>query len=365
MSSRLRKCKRNKPVLRYLQGLPLRAYLHLYSSNVILIHLHYESQIKGRTGQNPSDLVDDEDQRSPPPNNDNLVTEKEDFEVKENGTFVEHVKVKDEIPSDTTVHITQDDFIEEYTFDEGWQAAVPKGRSIGSRKTGSGTRKPNLTKLNTNAFHSENGRYKGRVPSNFSPRVSPNETAAPVASSPLAKKLAKNSSFNSKAVSPAILSSSGENSSNPNSKPASPAITAATAKVTPSTAPTASQTVRKSLSYKEVAIAAPGTLVKALSEVHTEQKDTVDQGASVESAKPPKESNGHPSGEKDEATEVSQKGDTSQVSKSTDGGKSKQTDVLAGSNQPEQWKRPQIFLPQSHHLQHKLRLMVQMWKRKL
>ena len=264
MSSRLRKCKRNKPVLRYLQGLPLRAYLHLYSSNVILIHLHYESQIKGRTGQNPSDLVDDEDRRSPPPNNDNLVTEKEDFEVKENGTFVEHVKVKDKIPSDTTVHITQDDFIEEYTFDEGWQAAVPKGRSIGSRKTGSGTRKPNLTKLNTNAFHSENGRYKGRVPSNFSPRVSPNETAAPVASSPLAKKLAKNSSFNSKAVSPAVSSKCGENSSNPNSKPASPAITAATAKVIPSTAPTASQTVRKSLSYKEVAIAAPGTLVKAV-----------------------------------------------------------------------------------------------------
>jgi len=114
-----------------------------------------------------------------------------------------------------------------------------------------------------------------------------------------------------------------------------------------------------------VAIAAPGTLVKALSEVHTEEKDTVDQGASVESTKPPKESNGQPCGEKDGATEVSQKGDTSQVSKSTDGGKSKQTDVLAGSNQPEQWKRPQIFLPQSHHLQHKLRLMVQMWKRKL
>ncbi|RLM79134.1 protein TSS [Panicum miliaceum] len=292
------------------------------------------AKIKGRTGQNPSDLVDDEDQRSPLPNNDNLLTEKEDSGVKENGTFVEHVKVKDEIPSDTTIHIPQDDFIEEYTSDEGWQAAVPKGRSTGSRKTGSGTRKPNLAKLNTNAFHSENGRYKGRVPSNFSsPRVAPNETVAPVASSPLAKKLAKNSSFNSKAVSPAVSSSSGENSSNPNSKPASPAITAATAKVIPSTAP-ASQTVRKSLSYKEVAIAAPGTLVKALSEVHTEEKDTIDQGASVESAKPPKESNGHPSGEKDGATEVLQKGDTSQVSKSTDGGKSEQTDVLAGS-QPE------------------------------
>ncbi|KAF8689878.1 hypothetical protein HU200_041510 [Digitaria exilis] len=290
------------------------------------------AKIKGRTGQNPSDLVDDEDQKSPPPNNDNLQMEKETAGVKENGTFVEHVKVKEEIPSDTAIRIPQDDFIEEYTSDEGWQAAVPKGRSTGSRKTGAGTRKPNLAKINTNAFHSENGRYKGRGLSNFSsPRVSPNETSALIASSPLAKKLAKSSSFNSKAG----TSHSGDNSSIPNSKPASPAITSAAAKVIPSTAPTSSQTVRKSLSYKEVAIAAPGTLVKALSEVHTEDKDTVDQGASVDSAKPPKESNGHPSGDKDGATEVSQKGDSSRVSKATDGGKSEQTDVSVGSDQPE------------------------------
>ncbi|CAL5056201.1 unnamed protein product [Urochloa decumbens] len=294
------------------------------------------AKIKGRTGQNPSELIDDEDQRSPPPSNGNLLIEKENSGVKENGTFVEHVKVKDEIPSDTAIHIPQDDFTEEYTTDEGWQAAVPKGRSTGGRKTGAGARKPNLAKINTNAFHSENGRYKGRGPSNFSsPRVSPNEPAAPVASSPHAKKLGKSSSFNSKTGSPAVSSNSGENSSILNSKPASPAITAAATKLIPSTTPTVSQTVRKSLSYKEVAIAAPGTLVKALNEVHTEEKGTIDQGASVESSKPPKESNGHPSGEKDGATEVSRKGDTSRVSKSTDGDKSEQNGVSVGSDQPE------------------------------
>ncbi|XP_062220553.1 protein REDUCED CHLOROPLAST COVERAGE 2-like [Phragmites australis] len=291
------------------------------------------AKIKGRTGQNPSEIVNDEEQRSPSPN-DHLVTEKENSGVKENGTFVEYVKLKDEIPSDTAIHIPHDDFTEEYTSDEGWQEAVPKGRSTSNRKTGPGTRRPNLAKINTNALHSENGRYKGRGPSNFaSPRVSPNETAAVVASSPLAKKLAKSSSFNSKAGSPAVSSNSGDNSSNPNSKPASPTITAAAAKVIPSTAPTASQTVRKSLSYKEVAIAAPGTLVKALNDVHTEDKDTSNQGANLESAKPPKESNGHPSEEKDGAIDVSPKGNTSQVSKATDGGKSDQTDVLVGSNQ--------------------------------
>ncbi|XP_062221728.1 protein REDUCED CHLOROPLAST COVERAGE 2-like [Phragmites australis] len=283
------------------------------------------AKIKGRTGQNLSDIVDDEDQRSPPPNNDNLLIEKENFGVKENVTFVEHVKLKDEVLSDTAIQIPQGDFTEEYTSDEGWQAAVPKGRSTGNHKTGAGTRRPYLAKINTNALHSENGRYKGRAPSNFSsPRVSPNETAAAVASSPLAKKFVKSSSFNSKAGSPAVSSNTGDNSSNPNSKPASPATTAAAAKVIPSTAPSASQTVRKSLSYKEVAIAAPGTLVKALNDVHTDEKDTSDQGA-----KPPKESNGHPSEEKDEP-----KGDTSQVSKATDGVKSEQTDVLVYSNQP-------------------------------
>lgn len=287
------------------------------------------AKIKGRTEQNPSELVDDEDQSSPSPNNHNLLIQKENAGVKENGAFVEHVKTKDKIPSDTAIHIPQDYFTEEDTSDEGWQAAVPKGRSTGSRKTGSGTRRPNLTKINTNSLHGENGRYRGRGPSNFSSsRVSPNDTA--VASSPLAKKLAKSSSFNSKAGSPA-----GENSSNPNSKPASPVITIAAAKVIPSTTATATQTVRKSLSYKEVAIAAPGTLVKALNGVHTEEKDTGDQGTSLESAKATKESNVHPSGEKDGAIEVSPNAGTSQVSKSTDAGKSEQTEAVVGSNQSE------------------------------
>lgn len=297
------------------------------------------AKIKGRTGQNQSELVDDEDQRSPAPNNDkNLLTDNGNFGVKENGAFAEHVKVKDEISSDTAIHIPQDGFTEECTSDEGWQAAVPKGRSTGSRRTGAGTRRPNLAKINTSSLHSENGRYKGRGTSNFSsPRVSPSEAAVSIGSTPLAKKLAKSSSFNSKAVSTAVSSNTGENSFNLNSKPASPAIATAAAKVIPSTTPSASQTVRKSLSYKEVAIAAPGTLAKASSDVHTEEKDTGDQGASPESSnsKSPKEINGHPSGEKDGAIEVSPQVDTSQVSKSPDGGKPEQTDVLIGSNQPD------------------------------
>ncbi|XP_047082806.1 protein REDUCED CHLOROPLAST COVERAGE 2 [Lolium rigidum] len=294
------------------------------------------AKIKGRTGQNPSEVADDEDQRSPPPNNDRSSTEKENSEVKEkltekknsevkeNGTVVEQVKVKlnDEIPSNTMVHMPPADYTEECRSDEGWQEAVPKGRTTGNRKTAASVRRPNLAKINTNAVN-ENGRYKGRAPPNFSsPRVSPNEAAASVASSPLAKKLAKSSSFNSRASNPAIQSNSGENSPNPKSMAATPAA----AKVISSAAPIVSQTVRKSLSYKEVAIAAPGTLVKALNDVHTEEKHATDPNVNLESAKAPKESNVRPSEEKDGTIKVSPKDNNSQVSKATDEPKSSNSD---------------------------------------
>lgn len=293
------------------------------------------AKIKGRARQNPSEVVDDEDQRSPPPKSDHSLIEKESSEVKENGTFIQKEKLKEEIPGNTLSRIPQDDFTEEYTSDEGWQEAVPKGRSTGNRKTGVSARRPNLAKINTNALNNtENGRYKGRAPSNFSsPRVLPSEAVT-------AKKLVKSSSFNSKPGSPAISSNSAENSSNPNSLSASPATTPAAAKAVLSSAPIASQTVRKALSYKEVAIAAPGTLVKALNDAQTEEKDATDAGANIETAKAPKESNGHLSKEKDGAVQVSPKDSTSQGSKETGEGKSsnpddEQTVVLAGSNQSE------------------------------
>ncbi|KAG8070424.1 hypothetical protein GUJ93_ZPchr0006g44035 [Zizania palustris] len=303
------------------------------------------SKIKGRTGQNLSETVDDEDQNSPPPNNGHVfiikknndcsLTEKESSEIKENGTFGQHVKLKDEIPSKTISRVTQDDFTEEDMSDEGWQEAVPKGRSTGNHKTGANARRPNLAKINTNALNNtENGRYKGRVLSNLSsPRVSPDEAVT-------AKKLVKSSSFNSKPGSTALSSNSGDNSSNPNSLSASPATTPAAAKAILSSAPIASQTVRKTLSYKEVAIAAPGTLVKALHDAHMEEKDTIDASVNLESAKAPKESNDHLSKEIDGAMQVSPKGNTLQVSKATVEGKSSNSDneqtlSLVGSNQSE------------------------------
>ncbi|KQK01113.1 protein TSS isoform X1 [Brachypodium distachyon] len=293
------------------------------------------AKIKGRTGQNQSEIADDEDQRSPPPKNDHSLTVKENSEVKENGTFAHHVKVeqKNEVPSNTVIDMPQNDFTEECRSDEGWQEAVPKGRSTGNRKPGANVRRPNLAKINTNLLsNSENGRYKGRASSSFSsPRVSPNETAA---SSPLAKKLAKSSSFNSKAGNLAISSNSGENSPNPNPMTASLPTTQAAAKVILSAAPIVSQTVRKSLSYKEVAIAAPGTLIKALNE----EKDTTDPGTNLESSRAPKESNGRPSEEKNGAIQASPEDNISEVATGepkSSKSDNEQTNILVVSNEDE------------------------------
>ncbi|VAI62099.1 unnamed protein product [Triticum turgidum subsp. durum] len=104
--------------------------------------------------------------------------------------------------------------------------------------------------------------------------------------------------------------------------------------------PLSHQTVRKSLSYKEVAIAAPGTLAKVLNDVHTEQKDTTDPAVNLESAKAPKESNVRPSEEKNGAIQVSPKDNNLQVSKATDEHKSPSSDTeqangSEGSNQAE------------------------------
>lgn len=108
----------------------------------------------------------------------------------------------------------------------------------------------------------------------------------------------------------------------------------------PSAAPIVSQTVRKSLSYKEVAIAAPGTLVKALNDIHTEEKGATDPSLNLESAKAPKESNIRSFEEKDGTIKVSPKDNNSQVSKATDEHKSSNSDSeqakgSVGSSQAE------------------------------
>ncbi|KAJ3695426.1 hypothetical protein LUZ60_000803 [Juncus effusus] len=217
------------------------------------------AKIKGKTGQNQSDSTEEDEQTNLPPNqnqqdsqpakpsNTNTNNNKEN---NNNNTQLQISKSKEEKPNVTITHASpasQDDIIAEGdSSDEGWQAALPKNRSTVHRRPGPGTaRRPSLEKINTNT---DNGRLRAsKPPASISPSSS---------SSSVSKKLAKSSSFNSNSK------LGGEKS--PNARSA-PAVT-----VAKSVGPT---TQRKALSYKEVALAAPGSLVMSV-EQEKESKES-------------------------------------------------------------------------------------------
>ncbi|CAL2226440.1 unnamed protein product [Prunus armeniaca] len=163
---------------------------------------------------------------------------------------------------------TKDDLAEDDTSDEGWQEAVPKGRSPMGRKS-TVSRRPSLEKLNTNFINaSQSSRYRGK-PNNFtSPKTSPNEAAASTGPAlPISKKYVKSASFNLKPNNSSISASGGpERLSNPKSAPATPASIDQVSKSASVASPISVQSAGKLFSYKEVALAPPGTIVKAVAE---------------------------------------------------------------------------------------------------
>ncbi|XP_057968378.1 protein REDUCED CHLOROPLAST COVERAGE 2 [Malania oleifera] len=152
------------------------------------------------------------------------------------------------------------------TSDEGWQEAVPKSRSPAARKS-SGSSRPSLAKLNTNFMNvSQSSRYRGK-PSNFASPRTTNETAASTGSPlPVQKKFVKSASFSPKVKNPATFAAGAEKVANPKSAPPSPASTDQAAKATPAASSISVQVAGKLFSYKEVALAPPGTIVKAVAE---------------------------------------------------------------------------------------------------
>ncbi|XP_077222879.1 tetratricopeptide repeat (TPR)-like superfamily protein isoform X2 [Tasmannia lanceolata] len=243
------------------------------------------AKIRGRPGQNQWETVADEFQKddatiSPTyPVTENSIN-------KEINTDAQSLESKGEKPVINVVidgpqFNQRDDMTPlEDTSDEGWQEAVPKGRSPGSRRT-SGVRRPNLTKLNTNSMNgSESVRYRARA-SNFpSPRPSTNEATATNTAVSVAKKLVKSSSFNPKLTNTLISANSVEKSVNVKSAPVSPAASGQPPK-TPLASPISVQSAGKLLSYKEVALAPPGTIVKAV--IEQQPKDNI-QKVSEETA---------------------------------------------------------------------------------
>ncbi|KAK4265423.1 hypothetical protein QN277_026478 [Acacia crassicarpa] len=224
------------------------------------------AKLKGKPGQ--METVKDENQKEDVSQVYPTVESTSDKENKSESQLTESVidkvepTLSDQSALNESNNLGQDD-----TSDEGWQEAVPKGRSLGGRKSSS-SRRPTLAKLNTNFINaSQSSRYRGK-PANFSsPRTSSNETSPSVGSSlPASKKFVKSASFSPKVNGTNVTAARADKSTDSKSAPTSPAVSDQTAKPTSSASAISVQTPGKVFSYKEVALAPPGTIVKAVTE---------------------------------------------------------------------------------------------------
>ncbi|KAK3012481.1 hypothetical protein RJ639_007932 [Escallonia herrerae] len=215
-----------------------------------------------------------------------LSSDKENKSELENRLESEPLDKKpDLLPLERTVMKQNNDLVQDDTSDEGWQEAFPKGRSPTSRKS-SNSRRPSLAKLNTNfANVPQSSRYQGK-PTNFiSPKTNSHESAASAGPAlPLPKKLVKSASFSPKPMSPPTPAAGTEKSANPKSAPSSPASTDQIVKPAPVVSSISVKTAGKMFSYKEVALAPPGSIVKAVAEQlptesFTEEKSEVSKEA--------------------------------------------------------------------------------------
>ncbi|KAH9615729.1 hypothetical protein KSS87_020914, partial [Heliosperma pusillum] len=210
------------------------------------------AKIKSKIGQTGEIVAED------PPNEEVLSPDYQaenirEKEIKSKPNIPEPVKERESIPGVQIVTSQNGDINQDDISDEGWQEAVSKGRSTLARKT-STSRKPGLAKLNTNFADQQQSRLRGKGVKFTSPKNGPKE---PIVSNTSAstKKFAKSASFSSKQTSLAV----SEKPANPKSAPASPA----SVEPVPKSASLASS---KLFSYKEVALAPPGTIVKAVVE---------------------------------------------------------------------------------------------------
>ncbi|CAL5439140.1 unnamed protein product [Camellia sinensis] len=228
------------------------------------------AKVKGKPGQT-WETITDEYQKDETFSPSHFVTENtSDKENKSESHLAESMDKKPDFSlADWTVLNQNNDMTRDETSDEGWQEAFPKGRSTAGRKS-SGWRRPSLAKLNTNFMNvSQSTRYRGK-PTNFtSPKTLPNESATSAESaSPVQNKFAKSASFSPKLSNSTTPATGTEKSANTKSAPASPASasTDQAAKSAPVLSSINVQAAGKLFSYKEVALAPPGTIVKAVAE---------------------------------------------------------------------------------------------------
>ncbi|CAO2823066.1 unnamed protein product [Amaranthus hypochondriacus] len=214
------------------------------------------------------EMVEDE---SPKDENLSPTYPAESSSDKENKSklVVEPVQEKDFNTSAEVVTVLNGDLTQDNTSDEGWQEAVPKGRSITSRKP-SASRRPSLAKLNTNFVNQQQSRFRGKASNFTSPRPPLNEST--ITSPSVSKKFTKGTSFSPKQGNSTTSDVATEKSANLKSVPSSSSSSEKVLKPTPLASSINIQTAGKLFSYKEVALAPPGTIVKAVIEQSTKEE---------------------------------------------------------------------------------------------
>ncbi|GMH13786.1 hypothetical protein Nepgr_015627 [Nepenthes gracilis] len=227
------------------------------------------AKVKGKPGQN-GETVNGEFQKDEALSASYAATDSNsDKENKSEPHFSETVDEKPQvIPVGQSKTYENDDPSLADTSDEGWQEAVPKGRATLGRKSSSSWGR-SLAKLDT-SFMNQASRFRGK-PANFtSPREISKESAASAGPNPPAmKKFVKTASFSPKQNRQATLYTVAEKSAISKSAPTSPDSTEQVAKSALLSSPINVQTAGKLFSYKEVALAPPGTMVKTVIEHST------------------------------------------------------------------------------------------------
>ncbi|XP_022883180.1 protein TSS-like [Olea europaea var. sylvestris] len=231
------------------------------------------AKLKGKVGSNCEGVTNEYEKdelhspTEPVVENSSDKENRSELENKFDSQFADSTNTNtDTFLADKTLLDQTDDFVMDDVSEAGWQEAFPKGRSPIGRKPSSSWR-PNLAKLNTNFLNTSHPSKNRSKPANFkSPRTSSNENAAASGLSPHAsKKLAKSAGFSPKLNNPSGAAASKEKSANPKSAPGSPASNEAT-KAGSIVGSASVQAAGKLFSYKEVALAPPGTIVKAVAE---------------------------------------------------------------------------------------------------
>ncbi|KAJ9557794.1 hypothetical protein OSB04_012408 [Centaurea solstitialis] len=155
-----------------------------------------------------------------------------------------------------------------------WTTPMKDGKKLFSKagRKSSSSKRPNLAKINTNFTNvPQSSKYRPK-PANFtSPRTNASESATSAGPSPgVTKKFVKSSGFSPKPTNPSTTTqASGPGSdkpANPKSNPSSPASNDQVVKRSPVISSISVKEAGKLFSYKEVALAAPGTIVKAVAE---------------------------------------------------------------------------------------------------